>query len=134
MAQHRVSKFGNQVNNHETKFICGPIIIVLPSANFDSTEAFQYARVNRRTRGGDLVVYRAGYWPKSKVFNLKFNDLSNSQKSSLIMFFRLTLGQLMTINNHEGRSFSGVITSPEAEAVESRGGRWSVDVVFETED
>lgn len=132
--QNRVSKFGNQINNHQTVLICGAMMLTLPAPDFQNHERAQYSRVNRRTRGGDLMIFRESYWPKSRTFSMQWSHLTAEQRETLRIFVMTNLGKVMTLFDHENRSFQVIITTPENEVREDKRDAHTATLDFETTD
>ncbi len=130
----RVAKLSPQVNTGYCRFTCGVFVITLPSPDFGNVERFEYKRINRRSRGGDLIINRQSYWPKTKVFVLSWSSLDRVARSKLIRFIKDTLGKKMTFLSHESESKVGVIRTPEIELKEDGRNLHSTQIEFETED
>ncbi len=121
-----------QINNHKITYICGAQSLTLPAPDFENHEKYSFTRVNQRTRGGDLIVYRQDYWPKSKTLSMQFSRLNRLQRDAVFAFVQLTLGQLMTIVTQENVVYQGVIVTPEVEMKESLRDQSVVTIDFET--
>lgn len=130
---NRPSKFGQQINNHSTILICGAQSIVLPAPNFSNGESFEYNRVNSRTRGGDLIMHREPYWPKTKVFKKQFTIFDKGIRERLLIFMRENLGRKLTLLDHENRAFKVIIRNPDADFSEQQSGAHTISLEFETE-
>lgn len=122
-----------QINNHQVVYDCNGDIITLPAPDFGNVEGMEFNRVNRRTRGGDLIIYRDPTWPKSKTFNYKWTALKKETREQVIQFSRRNIGKLMTMNNYEGNLFTGIIRGPETKFTEDRRDLHSVEILFEVE-
>jgi len=132
MTQNRVSKFGNQINNQQTILICGPMVLTLPAPDFQNHERLQYTRVNRRTRGGDLMIFRESYWPKSRTFSMQWSNLKTEEREALRVFVLTNLGKIVTLYDHENRTHQVVITTPENEVREDKRDAHTATLDFET--
>ena len=93
----------------------GTLSIQLRSPEFGNTDALEIRRINRKTRGGDILVFRDPQWPKTRTFQLKFQFLKEDDLSRLLNFMHVTLGQIVTFVDHEGRSWNGIIITPTDE-------------------
>jgi len=132
MTANRVSKFGHQVNDHTTVLACGSSIIILPAPDFENSEKLNYTRVNRRTRGGDLKIFRADYWPKSRTFSMKWSHLPKEIRSRLLIFLRKYLGKPVTLKDYESRTSQVLINNPDTDFTEDRRDAHTVTLEFET--
>lgn len=133
MTANRVSKFGHQINLHQTVLVCGVSVLTLPSPDFENHEKLQYTRVNSKTRGNDLIMFRANYWPKSRIFSMQWTGLKRTHREALLIFLRENIGKRMTLNDHEGRSYPVVILTPESELSENERNQHTVNLDFETD-
>lgn len=89
--------------------------IQLRNPEFGNTDAIEVRRINRKTRGGDLMVYRDPIWPKTRTFQVKFAFLREDDLSRLLDFVHRTVGQIVSYTDYEGQVWSGIITTPESE-------------------
>lgn len=90
----------------------GDTVIVLPSPNFGNSERLSFTRINRKTRGGDLMVFRDQAWPKDDILTYEFDHLSEPIAQSLLRFFAQTLGRDVTLTDHESRKWIGYVLTP----------------------
>lgn len=95
--------------NHPT---LGPLSLRLPSPEFDNSDKLDYARINRKTRGGDLIVFRDESWPKTEILSMKFTGMDQAKVRKLLDFIKLTLGQTIHLVDHNGTGWDGVIITP----------------------
>lgn len=106
---------------------------------FGNRERLQFTRINRESRGGTLQIFADPTWPKSKVLALTFTGLTETQAQAVQTFFTDTLGLEIGLTDWEGRTWHGIVTTPDADLVRSRRGRDAcgnnsiVDLSFEFE-
>lgn len=94
----------------------GTLSLQLRNPDFGDRESIEVRRINRKTRGGDLVMYRDPAWPKYATYTYSFSYLSQDDLYKLIEFMKSTLGQEITITDYEGRVLSNcIITTPTEE-------------------
>ena len=122
---------GNLENARIVTFQCGTDTIILPSPDFENQEKEAFNRVNRRTRGGDLYIYRASFWPKSETFGMRWSNLSEKQAKDLLIFLQRSAGKLVIFTDFENRSFTGLIKSPNNEIVQTSRYLFSTSFEFE---
>jgi hypothetical protein len=129
----RPSKFGHQVNTHQVVLTCSGQTITLPSPDFDNAERFAFDRVNHRSRGGDLIIFRDSIWPKAQTLIYQWTRIDSIDRAQLLTFLRKHLGKLVTITDYEGRVFTGIITNPDTEFSQSKRSYHDVKLEFEIE-
>lgn len=106
----------------------GSLSISLRNPELGNTESLDIRRINRKTRGGDLRVYRDPQWPKCRTLQVKFQYLSQVDLDRLLDFFHRTTGEIVTYVDYEGRTWSGIITTPTDEV--SQQGRCNFAAQF----
>ena len=90
-----------------------------------------FLRVNRRTRGGDLIVFRDSDWPKTETLNLTFDFTLEADAIRLMQVIRKTSGRFMYYTDHEGVEWYGVIQNPETQVIQQGRNSYQIQVVFE---
>lgn len=94
-------------------------------------DEISFQRINRRSRGGDLILFRDADWPKTEVLQLTFNFSQESEGRNLINLIRATIGKFIYYRDHENRLWYGVIQNPDAELVQPGKNTWQVHISFE---
>lgn len=89
--------------------------VTLPAALFGNQETLNVQRIQRRTRGGSLKVYRDDDWDKVRTFRLKFDHLTDTQRSDLETFFQVSLGKKVKYTDHESRAWTCILLTPGGE-------------------
>jgi hypothetical protein len=89
------------------------------------------ARIQRESRGGTLQVFSDPTWPKSQILALTFTGLSETEANAVQAFFLATLGLEVGFIDWDGRTWHGLIVTPDEPFVRSRRG--IVDISFEFE-
>jgi len=91
--------------------------LTLPRPLFGDREELQLERVERQTRGGNLIVYRdKDYWTSKRILRYKFEGLTNAEIEDMFSFLNTTLGLEISLQDHEGRVWYGVIINPQNES------------------
>ena len=90
-----------------------------------------FQRVNRKTRGGDLILFRAEQWPKTEVLDLTFDFDTDVEGHRLLQFIRLTTGVNINYRDHENRLWFGVIQNPDTELIAAGRFTFTIQVLFE---
>lgn len=107
----------------------GLITLTLPSPDFDNTEKLDFDRINRKTRGGDLIVFRDSIWTATKTLVYKFSYIPQVRINQLLQFMRLTMGLTIELIDFEGFVWNGIIMTPSGEV--SQPGRENFTAQFE---
>lgn len=94
-------------------------------------DEISFQRVNRRSRGGDIIIFRDDDWPKTETLNLNFTFVNEKDGIDLLQFIKLSLGDLVTYKDHENRVWEGVIQNPTAELIQTGPSIWTLNMVFE---
>lgn len=92
-------------------------------------DRLQALRINRESRGGTLQVFADTTWPEIQILSLQFTGLTEAEASSIQSFFQQTLGLEVGFTDWEGRTWHGIITTPDEPLIRSRRG--IVDISFE---
>lgn len=92
--------------------------LILRSPLFSDREEIFVERISRKTRGGDLKVFRDDQWLSIRTFRYKFEGLTNDQLVEAHAFLILTLGLKITILDHESLEWEGYIVNPQGESAE----------------
>lgn len=112
------------------------LTLELRNPDFDNVEQFEFRRINRRTRGGTLDLYRDENWPKVQRLIYSFSWLCEEplkQRSDLFEFLERSIGQKIGVLDFESRQWRGVILTPSNAISEPRLNGFSVSLEFEGE-
>lgn len=109
------------------------LTLELRNPNFDNVEQFEFRRINRRTKGGGLDLFRDETWPKAKRLIYSFSELKETQRNDLLTFLIRSIGQEIGILDFESRQWRGVILTPSAAIAEPRSGGFGFSLDFEGE-
>jgi len=112
-------------------FSLGSDSITLRNPDFENAERFEIARLNQKSRGGAIFVFRDSMWPIAKVLDMKFSFLSELKTQQLLNFLDRTLGQVINLTDFEGRDWTGVITTPSGEIVHSGRENKTAHIIFQ---
>ena len=112
-------------------FVSPTTTLVLRNPAFGNSDRVAFNRINRKTRGGTLVVYADPAWPKMQSLQVTVNALSSQQAADTLAFLKLSLGQEIGLLDHENRQWRGTITNPDAEVANPGRDDYSVSLEFE---
>jgi hypothetical protein len=107
--------------------------VPLRNPNFDNVTQLEFRRINRRTKGGSLDLYRDETWPKVTRLIYTFTWLSELQKNQLLAFLNSSLGAEIGILDFESRQWRGVILTPSSAVSEPKVNGFSASFEFEGE-
>lgn len=92
-----------------------------------------FQRVNRKTRGGDLILFRDNMWPKTEVLDLTFDFDTDVEGHRLLQFIRATTGVNIHYRDHENRLWYGVIQNPDTELVAAGRFTYKIHILLEAD-
>ena len=96
------------------------LTLELRNPNFDNVEQFEPRRINRRTRGGKLEVFRDINWPDAQRLIFTFSSLCEQTVKDLLYFMHWSLGKEIGVLDFESRQWKGIILTP-SEAISEPG-------------
>lgn len=95
--------------------------ITLRNPEFGNSDDVTSFRVFRQSRGGTYSSYRASYWPTETTLSYSFRALTRTEAQNFLQFYKDSLGQEVTLVDHEGRSWTGLIESVNAPVADNGG-------------
>lgn len=106
-------KVGASLHHTNVSWTYGSFSFTVRAPDFENNEMMEFSRVSRRSRGGDLIIYRDPMWPESISIELPFSLLSETDKNNFIQLFYSSLGQMVTYVDHFGLTWQGIILNPQ---------------------
>lgn len=94
--------------------------VTLRKPDFGDSDSYDVFRVSRYSRGHDIQVYQDPMWPKTEVLSFKFSYLDPDIVNSLLDFLKATAGDLVTLKDHFGRTWTGYIITPAGDVVQEK--------------
>lgn len=98
---------------------------------FGNTDGLAFQRINGRTRGGDLILFRDAEWPKTETLGLTFDFPDEPDYRRFLNFIRASFGIEITYRDHENRTWTGFIQNPDVEGTQTGPATFQVQIVFE---
>jgi len=92
----------------------------LRNPDFNNSELVSHNRINRKSRGGTLQIFRESTWPSAQRLKMTFSYLPNVDRVALLQFLEDSLGQEVGYLDHESRQWRGVILTPAAQVAEEK--------------
>lgn len=94
-------------------------------------DQLSFQRVNRRTRGGDLTIFRDTDWPKTEVLSLTFDFDKEEDYRRLLNLIKISIGDQINYLDHENKQWSGIIQNPDTEGSQAGLNSFQIQVLFE---
>ena len=111
--------------------VSGTTVVELRDPDFGNQLKVEITRINRKSRGGDQIIYKDLAWPITKTISYKFSYLSQTDVYNLMNFINLTLGQNILLIDFETRSWIGVIITPAAKITQPEREGFSAQFEFQ---
>lgn len=86
--------------------------VSLPDPDFGNDESIKYRKIQRETRGKELIIGPATGYTKTNRYSYSFSWLTETQAQDLRDFVKGTLGQIVTLVDFEGNTYTGFIITP----------------------
>lgn len=96
-----------------------------------NSDSIAFQRINRRTRGGDIIIFRDNEWPKTEVLNLTFDFTTDDEAQAMMNMLRYTAGWFIHYRDHENRLWFGIVQNPDTEVSQTGINHFMVEVRFE---
>jgi len=109
------------------------LTVEIPAPEFNNQEKYNVRRVNRKSRGGTLDIFRDDSWPSVRNFDFQFEWLSDDQRVDILNFLDVSLGEEIGMLDFESRQWRGIILTPSSELADAGPCKHGVDLSFEGE-
>lgn len=98
---------------------------------FGNGDEIAFQRVNRRSRGGDLILFRDNEWPKTETLNLTFDFLNEADADRLLTLVKDSCGIYLYYRDHENKVWYGFIKNPDTGKTQQGRNSFQVPIIFE---
>ncbi len=105
--------------------------VTLVSPEFGNIERISQNRIMRRSRAGDLIIFRDNQWPATETLHMDFTFLNQVTATALVDFMRQTMGLRVTFFDNEQRTWHGYIMTPAAQIAEQLRNCFTVTLEFQ---
>ncbi|MHA2218508.1 MAG: hypothetical protein ACXACY_21490 [Candidatus Hodarchaeales archaeon] len=105
--------------------------VTIRAPEYGERHRLSFDRINRESRGGELQIFSDPDWPKLEILVASFTGLTEAEAQSVLDFFQTTLGLEVKLVDWYGKTWHGVVVTPEAQLIRARRG--IVDLSFEFE-
>jgi hypothetical protein len=106
--------------------------LTLKAPEFGDTDSVGLTRIDRQTRGGTAVVFSDQKWATSNALGLEFSRICDPPIADVLDFLNATVGAEISLVDWYGRTWHGVIVSPETDVRQQSGG-YGLRLTFEGE-
>lgn len=107
------------------------LTLELRTPEFNDIGLLEFSRVQKRSRGNTLILFRDPTWPKSKTFNFSLRALTQVSRNEIIAFCQTTAGQWIKFTDWRSQVHKVIILNPSNSITqEGRGCQftWKVDL------
>lgn len=105
--------------------------ITVRAPELGDTDGIDEVRINRLSRGGDLIVYSDPNWPRTESLSYRFSFLTTHEITQLKDFVHATIGQSILLVDYDGLSWSVIITNPDFEFDQTSKNNYTATLEFE---
>ena len=99
----------------QVTYTASPDTLVLPNVDLGNIRKIKTGQVELNNVNGEPIILKQSYWPTIYTLSYRFNNLCPLDLLAVIDFLATTLGKQITLTDHEGLGWLGVITTPQAE-------------------
>lgn len=109
------------VTLQDVVFSYGSLSVTIRPPQQGDKERNDQARINRRSRAQDLIVFRDPIWPKSTLLSWSFTALTREKAEEFQNFVKATAGYPIDVVDFNNQSWKMIILNPTMEIVNERG-------------
>jgi hypothetical protein len=112
----------------------GASVVTLKIPEIGDSDKIQVKRVQEQTRGGDTIIFRDPIWSITETLKYKFVNLTRARSQQLLSFFAESIGLSVQLRDHQGVTWNGIITTPDAQVVcinDNNCGSYDVEFEFQ---
>ena len=106
------------------------LTLVLKNPVMGNTDNLTFRVINRRTRGGDQILFGDPKWSKTQIQAMTIDNVCSTDLDNLVSFINSSLGKEIGLLDWEGRNWTGVIIAPQTEITKKASG-FSVTLEFQ---
>lgn len=110
------------------------LTLALKNPKFGNADTLRYTTIERRTRGGDDIVFSDPKWASSQLLELDLVNVAacNTTIDEVVTFLNTSLGKEIGLADWEGRNWKGIILAPDVEITNDATG-YRVKILFQGE-
>lgn len=110
------------------RFTFGGFTFTVKPPDWSDSKKLEFSRINQRSRGGDLIIYRDPGWPESITLKMTFVNLKESEKELFKILYRISIGLDIFYQDHFGQVWSGIILNPGEALTQTGRGQWTANI------
>jgi hypothetical protein len=111
--------------------ISGSTTLTLGGADFGDIRRRDFQRINRRSRGNDLIIYRDPSWTISEHLTVRMSGMNGGQRDNLLNFLEFTTGQLVRMVDYETNLWEGFIMNPNTPMTQTGNCKFETELQFQ---
>ena len=105
--------------------------ITLRVPELGNKNVVELQRINRKTRGGTLIVWSDPQWPKNEKLMVEIKAMIEAKVAELVVFIALTLGQEFGYTDWENNTYKVVLLNPDTAIQRDGTCKLSANLEFE---
>lgn len=105
--------------------------VTIRAPELSNVDRVSISRLNRETRGGNLVIFTDDDWPKINELQVSFIGLTAIESLALQNFIIKYNGKDILLTDWEGRDWIGIVTTPDLAIINDGRDNWSASFSFE---
>ncbi len=94
--------------------------VTIRNPDLGNTDSLEFQRINRKTRGGTLIVWADNQWPKIEKTVLSIRGLTEAEGQEYQDFVTTSLGKEIGFTDWENNTWVAVIMNPDAPLIRNR--------------
>ena len=87
--------------------------LTLRQPELNDLNVLQVYRNQKLSRGSTLIIYRDRNWLRNQVHNWSFTGLTRQNRTDILNFLGISMGQLITVVDYYGQTFQALIMNPD---------------------
>jgi hypothetical protein len=107
--------------------------LTLKNPELNDVDRLDFVRINRKSRGGDLILHRESFWPETEILSYRFSFLAEKKRYEILSFMNSSLGKEIGLLDFEGRQWRGFLMSIQNDIEDSDRGGFDFALEFEGE-
>ena len=89
--------------------------IILTNIEMGNNQQLINGQVEQSNIAGEVSVLKQSYWPSINKLYFRLNNIRPCDNLDIILFFENTIGEQLTLIDHAGIEWIGVIVTPQTE-------------------